>query len=152
MNNDINDRIKIELEKFINNKINHISKTLDFHNSLQKHVASMAKLFDLKSVVEYKLYKENMYNRYVDVVWMDKNKKVMYAIEIDSSLRIKSLEKLNHIKAENKIWILYCNSINNFYFDYLMNKYNKDGKINIFYLGALRQYLKNKFMGNEKLW
>jgi hypothetical protein len=145
MNDDIINKIKIELDNYINNHINYINKTIDFHNGLQKHIASMGKVFGFKSVMEYKICNRNKYYEYIDVVWMDKKKNIVYAIEIDSSLRTKSIKKLNYINAENKIWILYCNDIYNYNFKNLMNKYNINKEISIIYLGAIRQFLYKKF-------
>jgi hypothetical protein len=143
---DIINSIKMELYNYINVHINKISNTISLHNGLQRHIATMAKKFGYKSVMEYKILNENTCNKYIDVVWVDrKNKNIAYAIEIDSSLRNKSIKKLSYIEAKNKIWILYCSDIYNFKFDSLMSEYNKNKEINIIYLGALRQYLRQKF-------
>jgi hypothetical protein len=146
MNNDIFSKIKAELNNYIVKHINNVRKTFHFHNGLQRRIAFMAEIFGYKSVMEYKMGNKDVFNKnkYMDVVWMDKNKNIVYAIEIDSSLKTGSIKKLNYINAENKIWILYCNSINNYNFDNLMNKYNKDKKITIIYLGALRQYIRTR--------
>lgn len=146
MNDDIINNIKMELYNYINDHINKISRTIHLHNGLQRHIATMANNFGYKSFMEYKIHNENTYNKYIDVVWIDKkNKNIAYAIEIDSSLRNKSIKKLNDIEAKNKIWILYCNDIYNYKFYSLMSEYNKNKEINIIYLGALRQYLRHKF-------
>jgi len=148
LSNNINNMIKMEMYDYINKHINHISKTICFHNGLQRRIAAIAKIFGFKSIVEYEILDSKMYNKYIDVVWLDKNENIVYAIEIDSSLKTGSIKKLNYIKAENKIWVLYCNNIYNSNFDDLMNKYNKNNEIKIIYLGALRQYLKHKFKVN----
>jgi len=146
---DIINCIKIELYNYINDHINKISKTIYLHNGLQRHIATMARKFGYKSVMEYKILNENMCNKYIDVVWIDKkNRNIMYAIEIDSGLKKGSIKKLNYIEAKNKIWILYCSDIHNYKFDSLMSEYNKNKEINIIYLGALRQYLRHKFKEN----
>ena len=146
MNDDIINNIKMELYNYINDHINKISRTIHLHNGLQRHIAAMARKFGYKSVMEYEIPNEDMYNKYIDVVWIDKkSKSIMYAMEIDSSLKKGSIKKLNYIEAKNKIWILYCNDIYNYKFDSLMSEYNKNKEINIIYLGSLRQYLRCKF-------
>ena len=149
MDGDILGKIKTELDTYVYNHIDHISRIVDFHNGLQNHIAAMSEMFGLKSVVEYQVGKGK--SKYIDVVWMDKE--IVYAIEIDSSLKKGSLKKLNRINAENKIWILYCNNIydcNNDYnysFYNLMCTYNMNNEISIIYLGAIRQYLRAKIKG-----
>jgi hypothetical protein len=142
--------IKMELYNYISEHICHISKTIYFHKSLQRRIAAIAKAFGFIPIIEYETLDEKMYNKYLDVVWLDRNGNIAYAIEIDSSLKTGSIKKLNNIKAENKIWILYCNDIYNSKFDDLMNKYNKNNEINIIYLGALRHYIKSKLKLNNK--
>jgi len=149
VNDDLINKIKMELYNYVNDHINKINKTIYLHNGLQRHIAALAKRFGFKSVMEYEIPNENMYNKYIDVVWIDKNRNIMYAIEIDSSLKKGSLKKLNYIEAKNKIWILYYNDIYNYKFTNLMNEYNKNNEINIIYLGALRQYLRYKFKKNH---
>jgi len=134
MDSETINKIKIELDNSIKNDIKQIYTKTDFHNYLQKKIATMSKIFGLKSIMEYKLINCNGYNRRIDVVWINSNKKLLFAIEIDSCLRIKSLEKLNHIDAENKIWILYCNKIDKIKFSNLMSEYNVNKEIHIIYL------------------
>jgi len=144
LDNEIVKRIETEIGKYINENLNNISQIIDLHNGLQKYLATLAKSFYLRSIIEYKIPYEGKYNRYVDIVWVKKNKKIIVAIEIDSSLRKKSIEKLNLIKAENKVWVLYCNNINDSKFDVLMNTYNAKNDIKVIYIGALRKYLRDR--------
>jgi hypothetical protein len=149
MNEDIINKIKIELDNFIDSQITNISTSIDFHNGLQRLIASTARAFGLNSVMEYKMCDGNTRNWRIDVVWKGKYKNIVLAVEIDSSLRIKSIKKLNQINAVNKIWVLYCSSINNDKFNELMCKYNIDKEIRIIYLGAIRKYIKRKFNGTK---
>jgi ribosomal protein L7Ae-like RNA K-turn-binding protein len=146
VDDDIIKCIKMELYNYINDHINKISGSIYLHNGLQRQIAVIARKFGYRSVMEYKILNENKRNKYIDVVWIDKkNNNIMYAIEIDSSLKKGSIKKLNYIEAKNKIWILYCSDIHNYKFDSLMSEYNKKKEISIIYLGALRQYLRDKF-------
>jgi len=145
VDNDIIKNIKMELVDYINDHINIVYKSIYLHNGLQRHIAAMARRFGFKSIMEYKTTNENMYCKRIDVVWLDKSKDIVYAIEIDSSLKKGSIKKLNNINAKNKIWILYCNDVYNYSFDNLMSEYNKNKEINIIYLGALRKYLKFRY-------
>ena len=138
----------MELHNYIEKHIDYINKTICFHNGLQRRIVAIARMLGLKPIIEYEILDDKMYNKYIDVVWLDRNENIIYAIEIDSSLKIGSINKLSCIKAENKIWILYCNSINNSKYNDLMDKYNKDNEIDIIYLGPLRQYLRDRLKEN----
>ena len=151
MNNAIINEIKIELYNYINSHINNISRPIDFHYYLQMHIAALARMYGYRSIIEYHIPKGNTFSKFIDVVWVDKYKNIAVAIEIDSCLRTKSIKKLYNINAENKIWVLYCNNLYTYEFDNLMSKYNKNKEINIIYLGAIRQCLRKRLIGKNKI-
>ena len=131
MNNDIINKIKAYLNYFIKIDIDKYYTKLDFHKYLQSKIAKMSVIFGLKAIMEYEVYCNDRNGR-VDVVWVNSNNKIIFAIEIDSCLRKKSIEKLNHINAENKIWILYCKKKYINLFNKLMSQYNTNNISTIF--------------------
>jgi len=137
----------MDLDIYIKNNINKFYSKINFHNCLQLEIADMSKKFELKSITEYKI-RYSSHSRRIDVVWINFKKEIIFAIEIDSCLRIKSIEKLYHTEAENKIWILYCNNFNKYKFNKLMSEYNKKNEINIIYFN-LKKYQKNELNPNR---
>ena len=136
--------IKIDLVNYIHTHIIHVSKSIALHKRLQKFIAAMSIKYGLESVLEYEINTSG-YHKFIDVVWIGENGRIVLAIEIDSSFKKGSLIKLNAIEAEHKIWVLYCTDIYKNKYDELMNTYNKENKIEVIYLGPIRKHLKDYF-------
>ena len=81
------------------------------HPFLKRGVHDLARQFNFRSVLEYRLegvFNDGERNGYVDVVWF-KGNTIAAAFEIDSSLRKKSIVKLVLINTQNRIWVYYGN-------------------------------------------
>jgi len=82
-----------------------IKNKLDKHNTIQKEIFNLAKKYNLTPELEYKIF-YNDRNSKIDIVW-HKDNKPFIAIEVDSSLREKSIGKLLLINCKYKIWLYY---------------------------------------------
>ena len=85
---------------------------LAIHMAIKDYVSNMGLESGYNSEKEYCISYANKNKRncgYIDVVWNRPDHKI--AFEIDSSVRMKSLNKLLQSNADEKIWI-YCNTEN----------------------------------------
>jgi hypothetical protein len=99
------------IEQYLRKKAQSISKGIrrpEFHRELQKYLIELALNFDLQGVTEYKVYFWRDDDRVgsIDVVWLDKNIPIV-AFEIDSSARLKSIQKLLALNVQFRFWIYY---------------------------------------------
>ena len=87
--------------------IPEIKVPLDFHNTLQRRVADMASQFGFMGVREYPVYNAEVgVEGLADVAWMAK-KRLTAVFEIDSSPRMKSVQKLIALDAPFRFWVYY---------------------------------------------
>jgi len=82
-----------------------IKNKLNKHNTIQKEIFNLANKYNYVSELEYRIFYNNRSSK-IDIVW-HKNNKPFIAIEVDSSLRKKSIGKLLLIDCKYKLW-LYC--------------------------------------------
>lgn len=97
-----------EIQTDINDIFNQNSKIkdkLEKHNKIQREIYNLANKYSLLSELEYKIFYNNR-NSKIDIVW-HKDNKPFIAIEVDSSLREKSIGKLLLINCPYKIWLYY---------------------------------------------
>lgn len=76
------------------------SRRGNYHNFFQYFLMNYAKEFDLIGSKEYKVK-----NGRIDVMWQLPNGENFIAFEIDTSNRMKSIQKLLDVEAEHRIWI-----------------------------------------------
>ena len=100
----------------------------ELHTFLQENIAALAAEFWLTSKKEYLVtnYSSNQRNGYVDVVWTIGSSPLV-AIEIDSSLREKSVKKLLASSANLLFWVYYGNRP----FEPLINMLDLEGKVKV---------------------
>ncbi|ECP9029942.1 hypothetical protein [Peribacillus frigoritolerans] len=79
-----------------------------YHARLQKALVNSAVYFNLKGVSEYKIFYDERKGK-IDIVWFDNDNSLVTAIEIDSSLREKSIMKLLTSNALYKVQVYYGN-------------------------------------------
>jgi len=89
----------------IYNQNDKIKNKLDKHNTIQKEILNLARKYNFIPELEYKIFYNNRSSK-IDIVW-HKNNKPFIAIEVDSSLREKSIGKLLLIDCDYKIWLYY---------------------------------------------
>ena len=101
-----------------------VMKGTERNNYLQSKICAISNRFGLTGYMKYPCSyvtpKGELKHGYIDVAWLDNNNNVVLAIEMDDSVRLRSLVKLNTIKASNKIW---------FYFGKKNNKFEETIKI-----------------------
>jgi|GEM_PF-4041170 hypothetical protein len=109
---------------------NHIFESLfreniskfHFHELMKNEVNNLAKIFNFSSRMEYRVDKkklDNKRNGFIDVVWFDSDTLVA-PIEIDSSPRKKSINKVLAVDSIFKFWIYYGKSLSK-----ALNRLNK---------------------------
>ncbi|MGA3602948.1 hypothetical protein [Lysinibacillus agricola] len=79
---------------------------VNYHARLQKALVNSAVYFNLKGSPEYKFIYDEKKGK-IDIVWWNKDNVLVTAIEIDSSLRKKSMRKLLSSNALYKIQVYY---------------------------------------------
>jgi hypothetical protein len=90
--------------------IPEIKVPLDFHNTLQKKVADLGGQFGFMGVREYPVYSTGVgVEGLADVAWTAK-RRLTAVFEIDSSPRIKSVQKLIALDAPFRFWVYYGHS------------------------------------------
>lgn len=101
-----------KLREFISDMVMKVYKEIEpktkvrYHARLQKALVNSAVYFNLKGVSEYKVvYGER--KGQIDIVWLDSDSSPAIAIEIDSSLRKKSIMKLLVSNAMQKVQVFY---------------------------------------------
>lgn len=93
------------------------------HNLLQDEIIELANKYGFVGKREYKIKIDSWGNRIgkIDVAWV-LSEKLEFVIEIDSSFRQKSVEKLINATCDNKIWLCYS---------YDKNKFNKSRRLDV---------------------
>lgn len=82
------------------------------HNFIQHRICQLATKYKCVGKQEYQI--KNAYRTrkgkirvgYIDVVWFYKNK-IILAVEVDSSYRVKSIAKLLKVSSKYKVWLCY---------------------------------------------
>ena len=116
--------IQLDINKIFLQNIK-IKNKLDKHNTIQKEISNLAKKYNLTSELEYRIFYNNRSSK-IDIVW-HKNNKPFIAIEVDSSLREKSIGKLLLIDCKYKLWLYYGKKKLDFY--NFIDNYDSDKKI-----------------------
>ncbi|MDT3417111.1 hypothetical protein QO009_003006 [Brevibacillus aydinogluensis] len=80
-------------------------KPRSYHNDLQEEYCLLAQKYGFTSSKEFGMYKHTSgaYKGFIDVVWFQDDLPIL-AIEIDSSLRKRSFEKLIQFRGRS-IWV-----------------------------------------------
>ena len=102
-----------------------IKNKLNKHNTIQKEIFNLANKYNYVSELEYRIFYNNRSSK-IDIVW-HKNNKPFIAIEVDSSLREKSIGKLLLIDCKYKLWLYYGKKKLDFY--NFIDNYDSDKKI-----------------------
>jgi len=89
----------------IYNQNDKIKNKLDKHNTIQKEILNLARKYNFTPKLEHRIFYNNRSSK-IDIIW-HKNNKPFVAIEVDSSLREKSIGKLLLIDCTYKIWLYY---------------------------------------------
>ncbi len=80
----------------------------NFHNFLQSKIQKLGKSLGYTSQKEFYVGdRGDGRGGYIDIAWLDNNNKIIYAFELDSKIRKKSIYKLVRSGAECKIWICW---------------------------------------------
>ena len=103
------------------------------NNYLKSKICVIAHRFGLtgymKYPCDYTTPKGELKHGYIDVAWLDNNNNVVLAIEVDDCIKLRSLIKLNTIKASNKIWFYYGKKDNKF--EKVNSIYNSNNSIEV---------------------
>ena len=102
-----------------------------FHNAMQQRIIKLANSFNLKSLSEYRVnnIRANGKGGRIDVVWLADLRPVT-VFEIDSAIRIKSIEKLLAVKVPFRFWVYYGSKN----LTSLIHEYNSDNLIQVIQL------------------
>jgi hypothetical protein len=102
------EHIAVALRSHYSQICQHSASRLETHNSLTKEVADLANEFGLQASCEYLVpqLRDDNKKQFTDVIWLSKTKPIA-VFEVDSSLRAKSIRKLQAIPAQFKFWVYY---------------------------------------------
>ncbi len=105
-NDDIN-----RIEQIVREIARHLSKgrlRREFHELMKHRLVNLAKEFGLYGEAEYRVYhwRDDERVGLIDVVWLEGRKPIV-AIEVDSSARVKSIQKLLASDALFRLWLYY---------------------------------------------
>lgn len=96
------DKFKDDVNNIYNKCLNNYICRQNLHNQIQMEIYKLGYKYELKPQIEYIVDDGR-----IDVVYLHHNIFPYIAIEIDSALREKSIEKLLTINVKYKIWVYY---------------------------------------------
>lgn len=125
--------IRCEIENLISRNKVFYQYRKSFHDAMQNDLKKLAIEFGFIGQKEY-----SVPGGFIDVAWKDNQGNIVLAIEIDSSVRRKSIEKLHALKKDvYRIWICYSPK------DINIKEYEK-------YIGGMVMKYKYKFKRDRK--
>lgn len=97
--------VQEDINRIVNRNRTFFRNKTSFHDTMQDDVVHLASKYGLKGIRNYQVKSPA---GYIDVVWVDGRGHIVLAVEIDSSLRSKSIEKLAHLPGDvERLWLCY---------------------------------------------